>query len=67
MVTADLIGGGRFGLNIVCGWNKDEFAMAGVEMNAHEARYEQGQEWVDIVTRPGRRILRSITSESITR
>ena len=51
MVTADLIGGGRFGLNIVCGWNKDEFAMAGVEMNAHEARYEQGQEWVDIVTR----------------
>ena len=51
MVTADLIGDGRFGLNIVCGWNKDEFAMAGVEMNAHEARYEQGQEWVDIVTR----------------
>ena len=51
MVTADLIGGGRFGLNIVCGWNTDEFAMAGVEMNAHEARYEQGQEWVDIVTR----------------
>lgn len=51
MVTADLIGGGRFGLNIVCGWNKDEFAMAGVEMNAHESRYEQGQEWVDIVTR----------------
>ena len=51
MVTADLIGGGRFGLNIVCGWNTGEFAMAGVEMNAHEARYEQGQEWIDIVTR----------------
>ena len=51
MVTADQIGGGRFGLNIVCGWNVGEFAMAGVEMNAHEERYEQGQEWVDIVTR----------------
>ena len=50
MVTADQIGAGRFGLNIVCGWNEDEFNMAGVEMNAHEARYEQGQEWVDIVT-----------------
>jgi len=51
MMTADQIGGGRFGLNIVCGWNEDEFNMAGVEMNAHEERYEQGQEWVDIVTR----------------
>ena len=51
MVTADQIGGGRFGLNIVCGWNEDEFNMAGVEMNTHEDRYEQGQEWVDIVTR----------------
>ena len=50
MVTADQIGGGRFGLNIVCGGNEDEFNMAGVEMNAHEERYEQGQEWVDIVT-----------------
>lgn len=51
MVTADQIGSGRFGLNIVCGWNVGEFNMAGVEMNAHEDRYEQGQEWVDIVTR----------------
>ena len=51
MVTADQIGAGRFGLNIVCGWNEDEFNMAGVELNAHDARYEQGQEWVDIVTR----------------
>jgi FMNH2-dependent dimethyl sulfone monooxygenase len=51
MVTADQIGGGRFGLNIVCGWNLGEFNMAGVELNAHEARYEQGQEWVDIVTK----------------
>ena len=51
MVTADQIGEGRFGLNIVCGWNLAEFNMAGVELNAHEDRYGQGQEWVDIVTR----------------
>ena len=25
--------------------------MAGVDLNAHEARYEQGQEWVDIVSK----------------
>ena len=51
MVTADQIGSGRFGLNIVCGWNLNEFNMAGVELNSHEERYEQGQEWIDIVTK----------------
>ena len=51
MVTADQIGGGRFGLNIVCGWNLGEFNMAGISLNTHEDRYDQGQEWVDIVTR----------------
>ena len=30
MVTADHIGEGRFGLNIVVGWNEDEFEMFGV-------------------------------------
>ena len=28
-VTADHIGNGRFGLNVVCGWNEDEFDMFG--------------------------------------
>ncbi len=51
MVTADHIGQGRFGLNIVCGWNYDEFDMLGVDLAQHEDRYEQGQEWVDILTR----------------
>ena len=31
MVTADLVGHGRFGLNIVVGWNDDEFQMFGIE------------------------------------
>jgi alkanesulfonate monooxygenase SsuD/methylene tetrahydromethanopterin reductase-like flavin-dependent oxidoreductase (luciferase family) len=51
MVTADHIGHGRFGLNVVCGWYQDEFDMLGVDLGSHDARYELGQEWIDIVTR----------------
>ena len=50
MVTADHIGQGRFGLNIVCGWNSDEFDMLGVDLAQHDDRYDQGQEWIDVVT-----------------
>ena len=49
MVTADHIGEGRFGLNIVVGWNEDEFDMFGVEQRAHEDRYEYAQEWIDVI------------------
>jgi FMNH2-dependent dimethyl sulfone monooxygenase len=42
-VTADYIGQGRFGLNIVCGWNEDEFKMFGARQQEHDARYEYGQ------------------------
>ncbi|HUB14033.1 MAG TPA: LLM class flavin-dependent oxidoreductase [Acetobacteraceae bacterium] len=48
-VTADQIGAGRFGLNVVCGWNEDEFEMFGATMRDHEARYEYAQEWLDAV------------------
>ena len=46
MVTA---GEGRFGLNIVVGWNEGEFDMFGVEQRAHEQRYEYAQEWIDVI------------------
>jgi alkanesulfonate monooxygenase SsuD/methylene tetrahydromethanopterin reductase-like flavin-dependent oxidoreductase (luciferase family) len=46
-VTADHIGGGRFGLNLVVGWNEGEFEMFGVEQREHEARYDFAQEWLD--------------------
>ena len=49
MVTADLISGGRFGLNIVVGWNEDEFQMFGVTQREHDARYDYAQEWIDAV------------------
>ncbi|MGE4011739.1 MAG: LLM class flavin-dependent oxidoreductase, partial [Alphaproteobacteria bacterium] len=51
MVTVDHIGGGRFGLNIVCGWNVDEFEMFGVDQREHDDRYAFGEEWWNIVKR----------------
>jgi FMNH2-dependent dimethyl sulfone monooxygenase len=51
MVTADHIGRGRFGVNVVCGWNDDEFQMFGVTKKEHEERYEQGAEWWTIIRR----------------
>jgi alkanesulfonate monooxygenase SsuD/methylene tetrahydromethanopterin reductase-like flavin-dependent oxidoreductase (luciferase family) len=51
MATADHIGRGRFGLNVVCGWNDDEFQMFGVTKKEHDDRYEQGAEWWTIVQR----------------
>jgi alkanesulfonate monooxygenase SsuD/methylene tetrahydromethanopterin reductase-like flavin-dependent oxidoreductase (luciferase family) len=50
-VTADHIGEGRFGLNIVAGWNEGEFEMFGVEQRPHDERYDFAQEWVDVVNR----------------
>ena len=40
MVTADHIGNGRFGLNLVAGWNEGEFQMFGVQQREHDDRYE---------------------------
>jgi alkanesulfonate monooxygenase SsuD/methylene tetrahydromethanopterin reductase-like flavin-dependent oxidoreductase (luciferase family) len=51
LATADHIGRGRLGLNVVCGWNDDEFQMFGVTKKEHEDRYEQGAEWCAIVGR----------------
>ncbi len=51
MATADHIGQGRFGVNVVCGWNEDEFRMFGVTKKEHDDRYEQGAEWWSIVQR----------------
>ena len=48
-VTADQVGEGRFGLNIVVGWNEDEFQMFGVTQRDHEARYDYAQDWIEAV------------------
>ena len=49
MVTADLVGEGRFGLNIVAGWNEGEFEMFGVTQREHDERYQYAEEWLDVM------------------
>ena len=53
LVTVDHASHGRAGLNIVCGWNPDEFALFGLPMpgNGSNDRYAQGLEWVGIASR----------------
>jgi dimethylsulfone monooxygenase len=48
--TIDHITNGRAGLNIVCGWNPDEFDMHGVKIDAG-SRYARGLEWYTIYDR----------------
>jgi dimethylsulfone monooxygenase len=48
-VTADHVSAGRFALNVVCGWNQDEFDMFGVRSRDYDDLYGQGKEWVDVV------------------
>jgi len=56
-VTVDHVSHGRFGVNIVCGWNQDEFDMFGVDQREHDDRYDYGEEWLTAITqmwaRPG--------------
>lgn len=49
--TIDAISGGRFGMNIVGGWNRREFDMFGIELLGHEERYAYLAEWVEIIRR----------------
>jgi dimethylsulfone monooxygenase len=47
--TIDQISGGRFGLNVVAGWNKTELDMFGAAMKDHHDRYAQAAEWIEIL------------------
>jgi alkanesulfonate monooxygenase SsuD/methylene tetrahydromethanopterin reductase-like flavin-dependent oxidoreductase (luciferase family) len=47
--TIDNISGGRWGLNIVSGWNAAEFGMFGIEQLPHDDRYAQTAEWLDVM------------------
>lgn len=48
--TVDHVTHGRAGLNLVCGWNPDEFDMHGVKVDA-DSRYARGLEWSRIYER----------------
>ncbi len=47
--TIDHISGGRFGLNVVAGWNAHELAMFGLEIREHDERYEYSDEWMELI------------------
>lgn len=51
IVTADHVGEGRFGLNVVSGWNTGEYQMFGLAFNEHSARYAYTEEWLTVVKR----------------
>jgi MFS family permease len=42
--TIDHVTGGRFCLNVVCGWFKDEFEMFGAAWRDHDVRYAYAAE-----------------------
>lgn len=48
--TIDHVSGGRFGFNIVAGWNPKELELfGGGKMLDHEGRYSQTEEWLEFV------------------
>ena len=47
--TADHISGGRFGLNIVAGYNQAELGMFGITLAEHDVRYEVADEWASLL------------------
>ncbi|MFN3938856.1 MAG: LLM class flavin-dependent oxidoreductase [Gemmobacter sp.] len=49
LATVDHASGGRAGLNIVAGWNPDEFAMFGIDRV--DAPYDQAAEWITVIDR----------------
>jgi alkanesulfonate monooxygenase SsuD/methylene tetrahydromethanopterin reductase-like flavin-dependent oxidoreductase (luciferase family) len=47
--TIDLISNGRFGLNIVAGWNSHDFAMFACDQKDHDDRYAAAAEWLSFL------------------
>ena len=49
--TIDHISGGRFGINVVCGWFTPEMEMFGVQQLPHDDRYARATEWIHVCKR----------------
>ena len=49
--TVDHVSNGRFGINVVAGWNAPEFRMFGKQLKEHDDRYAEGAEWIEILHR----------------
>jgi len=50
IATIDHVSHGRAGLNIVCGWNQEEFDLHGVTIEP-DTRYDHGLEWFEVWSR----------------
>jgi dimethylsulfone monooxygenase len=50
IATIDHVSHGRAGLNIVCGWNQEEFDLHGVSIEM-DRRYDHGLEWFQVWSR----------------
>jgi FMNH2-dependent dimethyl sulfone monooxygenase len=44
--TIDALSGGRFALNVVSGWFKDEFIIYGEPWLEHDERYRRSEEFI---------------------
>lgn len=51
LTTVDHVSGGRAAINVVAGWNIDEFAMFGIVQRDHDDRYLQAAEWLSVISR----------------
>jgi len=49
--TIDHISNGRFGINMVAGWNEGEIRMFGIPQRPHDERYAVSDEWATLVKR----------------
>lgn len=48
VATIDHISNGRFGLNIVAGWNEREIGMFGLQQRDHDERYDVADDWIEL-------------------
>ncbi len=49
VATADRISNGRFHLNVVSGWFKDEYTRFGEPWLEHDERYERSEEFIEVL------------------
>ena len=49
--TLDVVAPGRFSLNVVSSWWKDEATQYGAPFDVHDARYARTQEWLEVLAR----------------
>jgi len=51
IATIDHISQGRFGINIVAGWNEEEIGMFGLTQREHDERYDYADEFMGVLVR----------------